>query len=167
MLGGGAAALGSAGVSAAARGAGDLASRLTAPMHNDLNIGPISIPGRQTLAGQRLASAASDVGAVKGALDQGAAHPLVPGSNPTLGQATGDMGLLGLERGQATRNPTPFLERRAEQNAARVNALDNTAPAGSQSSAVTDYIGKLRDNEDQNTAAMIQSAQDAARAKVG
>lgn len=156
------------GVTALARAAYDVGGRLAStyikPMAANL---PIVRPAiKRSVAAQRLASGASDVGAVKGLLDAGAGNEMVPGSQPTLGQATGDQGLLGLERAQATRNPSPFLERRAQQNLARTNALDAAAPEGSSSSALTDHIARLRDAEDANTASILQQAQDAARAKV-
>lgn len=55
---------------------------------------------------------------------------LVPGSKPTLFQTTGDMGIGALESVAASANRTPFLERRAEQNAARVAALEGVQPEG-------------------------------------
>jgi hypothetical protein len=165
MLGGGAVALGTAGARAAYDAGASLAGRFAKPMLTRL-------PGMgqgitEDLAGQRLANAASDVSAVKGALEEGAANPQVPGSQPTLAQATGDQGLLGLERAQATRNPAPFLARRADQNAAQVAALENSAPAGATSTAVGDYVTRLRDAEDANTHGIVQQAQQGAASKVG
>jgi hypothetical protein len=49
---------------------------------------------------------------------------IVPGSEPTTFQATGDYGLGQLERGVATKEQAPFAERRAEQAAARQGALE-------------------------------------------
>src|SRR6185437_927774 len=74
--------------------------------------------------------------------------------------------LAGLERAQATRDAAPFLNRRDEQNAARIGALESTAPEGSASSSLTDYITRLRDTEDANTQAIVDRAQQAAQARV-
>jgi len=68
--------------------------------------------GRQALAGRKLIGAASDPEALKAAAAAGttATDQLVPGSKPTLFQATGDQGLGQLEREVRTAQPTPFLE---------------------------------------------------------
>jgi hypothetical protein len=157
LLGGGATALTGAGARAAYDAGGNLASRFTAPF---------TAAGRETLAAQRLANSASDLGAVKSTLDeQAGAALLVPDSQPTTAQLTGDQGLLGLERAQATRNPAPFLARRADQNAAQVGTLEGSAPAGAASSAVGDYVARLRDAEDANSLGIVQQAQQAAANK--
>jgi hypothetical protein len=122
--------------------------------------------GQQRLAGQKIANAASDVGAVKAGLDEGAATPLVPGSNPTLGQVSGDTGVMGLERARLTANNAPFLERRFEQNAARVQALQGTAPEGSQAGAVRDYLTRQLSDLDAQGEARVAQAQQNAAAKV-
>lgn len=81
---------------------------------------------QERVAGRILNDAASDPAAVLAA--DGA--QLVPGSAPTTFQATGDMGLGALERAAATRDPVPFQQRRADQNSARLSALDALAPDG-------------------------------------
>lgn len=78
------------------------------------------------VAGRILNDAASDPATVIAA--DGA--QLVPGSAPTTFQATGDMGLGALERAAATRDPVAFQQRRADQNSARLSALDALAPDG-------------------------------------
>ena len=58
------------------------------------------------------------------------AAELVPGSVPTLAQATGNPGLASLERGIASANPgatNAFAERSLANNAARVGLLDSIA----------------------------------------
>lgn len=47
------------------------------------------------------------------------AAPIVPGSLRTAGEASGDVGLLGLEKGVRARNMQAFGERISQQNAAR------------------------------------------------
>jgi hypothetical protein len=111
----------------------------------------------QQQAGDVLSSRASDVEAVKGNLAKGA-DVTVPGSVPTTGQQTGDMGLLSLEREQATKNPVPFRERAGEQNAARVDALKGVQSGGD----VTQVAGHFRamlDDLDHQTDADVTKAQ--------
>ncbi|MFG1433192.1 hypothetical protein V5F44_19385 [Xanthobacter sp. V2C-8] len=83
---------------------------------------------QERVAGRMLRKAASDPDAVA-AMDTSTVD-ILPGSAPTTFQATGDMGLGGLERVVATRNPEAFQQRRADQNAARLGALDSLAPEG-------------------------------------
>ena len=94
-------------------------------------VAPMTEAGRQRMAGQRLAEGAADADAVRRALDEGV-DALVPGSEPTTFQATGDLGIGNLERGAAARRPDLFAQRRADQNAARVTALSGIqeTPAG-------------------------------------
>jgi hypothetical protein len=121
--------------------------------------------GQQRVAGQKIANAATDAGALKAGLDEGAATPLVPGSNPTLGQVSGDTGIMGLERARMTANNAPFLERRFEQNAARVQALEGIAPQG-QAGAVGDYLARQLGDLDAQGEARVAQAQQNAAAKV-
>ena len=44
---------------------------------------------------------------------------IVPGSARTAGEASGDIGLLALEKGVRNQNPVPFGERISQQNSAR------------------------------------------------
>lgn len=83
---------------------------------------------QERVAGRMLRKAATDPAAVA-AMDT-STFEILPGSAPTTFQATGDMGLGGLERAVATRNPEAFQQRRADQNAARLGALDALAPDG-------------------------------------
>lgn len=93
---------------------------------------PFTRGGQEHLVGRTLNEFAADPAAARAR----AANPTqyVPGSEPTLGQATGDVGLLNLERG-AQRLPqgaVPLGERAIEQNAARLGALDNLAGTEAQ-----------------------------------
>jgi hypothetical protein len=56
-----------------------------------------------------------------------AAQPIVPGSMRTTGEASGDIGLLALEKGVRGKNPAPFGQRLSEQNAARQAELGKVA----------------------------------------
>ena len=119
-------------------------------------------------AGKVLAANATDVKSVKDMLDQGVTEK-VPGSAPTTFQATGDMGLGALERAAATKNPELFRGREAEQNAARITAL-NGVQSGANPTAVADYFRTQLRDLDTRTAANIEDRLNLARqvaAKVG
>ncbi|GAB4063942.1 hypothetical protein KHC28_14285 [Ancylobacter sonchi] len=105
---------------------------------------PLSTTGQERIAAQSLRDAASDPSAVRGALDA-PSSPLVPGSQPTTFQQTGDMGLGGLERIAMTRNPEAFMQRAAEQNAARQSALGSIQPDGSPEAVVNVLRQRLAD----------------------
>lgn len=100
---------------------------------------PFTEGGRERLAARRIADAASDPAAVQSALTT-PQQPLVPGSEPTTFQATADPGLGTLERGVSrdARYAPAFDQRRAEQNAARVGAVQNQVPA-----ADPDAVGQM------------------------
>lgn len=126
---------------------------------------PATPEGREELAGGILASRADNLGDVKEAL----ANPspeLVPGSKPTTFQQTGDMGLGALEREQATRNSADFQQRRADQNTARVQAIQAIQPTGAPTDVANAVRGSLRDIDAMTAGAVersTQGAQDAAQ----
>ncbi|HEY0837611.1 MAG TPA: hypothetical protein VGE72_27095, partial [Azospirillum sp.] len=98
-------------------------------------VGPFTVGGREGIVADTLRRAASDPAGLPGRL----ADPqpeLVPGSLPTSGQLSGDAGLLALERGVSRRNPTPFLDRNAEQTAARSAMVEGLAPADASPATV-------------------------------
>lgn len=111
---------------------------------------------QEAAAGARLRQAATDPAAVRDVLDAAAASKtvglpaepgamprnLVAGSEPTTFQLTGDMGLGGLERASASQYPAEFMQRRADQNAARVGAMEGIQPKG----APEQVVGALRQN---------------------
>lgn len=84
---------------------------------------------REAEAGRRLLDASSNPYALRESLDN-MPPELVPGSKPTTFQQTGDLGLGGLERAEANKAPAEFNQRRADQNAARLDALGRIAPEG-------------------------------------
>lgn len=107
-------------IPAMVRGGARVVSDAVAPLHQS---------GRERLAAQQIADEATNVGAVKASLaDQ--ADELVPGSQPTTFQLTGDMGLGGMERGAAAKRPDLFNERRADQNVARRTAMEGVQAEG-------------------------------------
>lgn len=88
---------------------------------------PLTTAGREQLAGDTIRNAATDPAMVANNLES-AQPELVTGSKPTTFQQTGDMGLGGLERSVAAKNPVEFNQRRADQNQARVTALGGVQP---------------------------------------
>lgn len=126
---------------------------------------------QERVAGERLQQWATDPAAVRDTLDAaaaskqvglptepgGVARNLVKGSEPTTFQLTGDMGLGSLERASAAQNPAEFMQRRADQNAARVGALEAIQPKG----APEQVVNSLRQNLaalDQQTGQALQGA---------
>ncbi|MEY4034811.1 MAG: hypothetical protein RL492_2005, partial [Verrucomicrobiota bacterium] len=142
MIGG----IGAAGVGALPRAAGSAAR-----FADDKLL--LTQGAQERAAGMKLNQAASDPAAVRDTLDAAAgsrqvgfatepgavARNLVEGSEPTTFQLTGDMGLGGLERGVAAKNPEMFQQRTADQNAARLNALGSVQPGG-HAEAVTQAL---------------------------
>jgi len=127
-------------------------------------LGPLlSKPYREGLVGEQLRSGASDLDALKSSLMVDQPGPLtqsrVPNSLPTTFQITGDMGLGQLERGARTRDATPFLERAAEQNKARVTQVEALAPENAAPSAVRDLLKQHLEKLDTEGEANIRAAQ--------
>ena len=126
---------------------------------------------QERVAGERLQQWATDPAAVRDTLDAAAASKqvglptepgavarnLVKGSEPTTFQLTGDMGLGALERASSAQNPAEFMQRRADQNTARVGALEAIQPKG----APEQVVNSLRQNLaalDQQTGQTLQGA---------
>jgi ddrB-like ParB superfamily domain len=116
---------------------------------------PITAAGRDRLVGQKLANAATTVDAqtgervpagASGLTDTLSSLPnggeIVPGSRPTTQQATADPGLGGLDRFARTTAPEKFNAVDAAQNAARVRAIQESAPASGNPANTQDLIGK-------------------------
>ncbi|MDE2096502.1 MAG: lytic transglycosylase domain-containing protein [Patescibacteria group bacterium] len=95
----------------------------------------------------------------------GPEHTLVPGSEPTSFQQTGDLGIGSLERQFETKNPAPFQQRRAEQNQARSDVLRNVETNGDPASVASSFQNHLNDLDNfhaQQVATATQNAQQAA-----
>jgi hypothetical protein len=117
-------------------------------------VAPLTQAGEQRMAGARIAAASSDPTALRETLANPPA-PLVAGSLPTTYQMTGgaDPGLGQLERATATRSPDQFMQRQAQQNAARVGAVQGLAPADASPEAVgTAFRQQLAAIDAQNAA---------------
>jgi hypothetical protein len=117
---------------------------------------PLTQAGRERMAGTALSNAATDPAAAVDAITN-APREIVPGSSPTTFQLTGDMGLGGLERAVAAKNPGAFNDVRADQNAARLDALSNVQAEG-HPEAVSSFFRDQLDQLDKDT----QTAHDAA-----
>ncbi|MBB3770971.1 hypothetical protein FHS55_001566 [Angulomicrobium tetraedrale] len=128
-------------------------------------VAPLTAGGRERLAADTLTDAATSPAALRDALEQGPGE-LVPGSKPTTFQLTGDMGIGGLERVAETRRAEPFNQRRAEQNQARVSALENVQPSGSPDAVVKALRQNLAGLDAETTRA-IEAARSQARERVG
>jgi hypothetical protein len=98
-------------------------------------VGPFFPSVAKGIAADKLRAGASDPQALTEALTT-APPPFVPGSEPTTFQLTGDTGIGQLERLGRTQNPAPFLDRAADQNAARVGAVQAAAPDNANPAAV-------------------------------
>ncbi len=112
---------------------------------------------QERVAGRMLREAASDP-------DAAAAKDLsqldkVPGSEPTVAEAIDDTGLAGLQRAVEARNPVVFNQRRADQNAARVDALDNLQDAGHPEMVVKALRDGLSDIDARSAAAVDEATQ--------
>jgi hypothetical protein len=123
---------------------------------------PFTAAGQEAVAGQRLENAVSDPASFRAALDNTAG--IVPGSKPTTFQATGDMGIGALERGVATRNPAEFQQRRAEQNTARRQQLDQLQASGDPVQ-LSNYVKNQLKWFDEQTQADIDTATNVARGR--
>jgi hypothetical protein len=117
-----------------------------------VGIGPkIDIGGQRVTATQadiaanRLANAAGpDVGQFRDMLAN-APEQLVPGSQPTTAQLAPVPGVVGLEQSLRTANGEPFAARAAQQNRARIGAIDAQAPADASPLSVGQYFTQQLD----------------------
>lgn len=82
---------------------------------------------------------------------------IVPGSEPTTFQQTGDLGLGSLEREQAVKRPDLFKAREAEQQAARTEVLQNIQ-RGADPNALADTLRTNLDEIDAHTQANVEAA---------
>ena len=111
----------------------------------------LTTEGQGVLAGRALEKAAKSPIITE-------AEQLVPGSKPTTFQASGDMGLGSLERGMAAKYPAEFMQRRAEQNTARLQALQNIQDIG-EPTAVAEHFRNLMRADDIETENTLKQAE--------
>lgn len=117
-------------------------------------IAPFTRAGQAQLAANTLVREATDP--VQAAANLSTAEPLVPGSLRTTGEASGDTGLLALEKGIRARNPGAFGERISQQNAARQAELADLGGTPAD-------IARAQAFRDSETAPMREGAFAAAR----
>lgn len=148
-----------AAIPSALSGIGGLVSGAAKPF-----LANVSTASREGQAGQLLANAAGEgFGAARSALE--GYKPLVPGSPATVGDVTGNLGLIGLSRAVATKNSPEYAALTAGQNEARTASLRSLSP-NADPMAVRDHIQGTLDNLDARTQGDIDAAQTAAQAKV-
>lgn len=124
-------------------------------------LAPLTTAGRERMAGDILAESATDAAALREALEAGAGEN-IPGSQPTTFQATGDMGIGALERAAAAKNPAAFNQRRADQNAAQVSAIEALQPTGSPE-AVSNALRAQLEQIDADTYERVSQVTEGAR----
>jgi hypothetical protein len=113
-------------------------------------VSPFTQGGQNRIAGDILARAA------QGAPVEGNAASIIPGSTPTLAEATGNPGIANLQRTMRDLNPSPFVAREEANAAARLGAFDNlrgtaddlAAARAARSSTADDYYGRAIANYD-------------------
>ena len=91
-------------------------------------VAPFTKSGQDKIAGKVMNSMAADPAAAQAALH--GAPNVIEGSAPTAAAASGDVGLAGLQRSMASRNPAfaaDLAERSTQQNGARLAALEAIA----------------------------------------
>lgn len=141
---------------------------------------PMSEAGRQNWGARTLQGMASNPNDVRDALNtaknvHGPGQALgekISGSAPTLGQLSGDKGILAAERQMATLDSASFKSNdfgtgSEQQNAARSQALQDVQPTGSPeavSQTVRDRLAQIETQHDATVASAHQTAQTAASA---
>lgn len=152
----------------AAEGAGHAAHAAVGSSLEDLPvIGGAFAGTRDANVGKTIASTFADPAKRDAFMDSDPnAAPLVAGAQPTLGQQTGDFGVLRAEEKARTADNVPFLDREQDANSARRAALASMAPADADTMAPSRYLQSRAAQIDQADAAaqsrIIQHAQDLA-----
>ncbi|MCX5581524.1 hypothetical protein [Kaistia terrae] len=122
-------------------------------------VAPMTRGGRERIAADTIRNASTDRHAVAEALSN--PGEMVPGSQPTTFQQTGDMGLGALERRYATQDPVAFNQRRADQNSARLDSLGTIQPEGNPQAITQAFRFRLADIDRQTDAALKAALQNA------
>lgn len=101
--------------------------------------GPVTATAEQARqAAERIASSAQDLDQVRMQLEESRNAP--PGVSPTTPELTTDIGIGALGRAAATRDTAQFAERRAANNAARVQAIEGMANPEAKAASVGEYV---------------------------
>lgn len=139
---------GAEGLASLGKGAIDVAGNVVAPLTRS---------GQEASAGSILASKAGTTPADLINTIDNTQGEIVPGSQPTLFQQTGNMGLGGFERSVAAQNPEIFNAARAQQNSARLDALGSIQADGAPE-AVSSTVQAQLDDLNQQTQNAIDMA---------
>lgn len=178
VAGGGAAAIGEGALTGAARGAAMLGADLGAgakdtvvnPSTGEPLTDAYGRPLRATKAqivgaGKRIAAGARvRPGTLANEISEGAQSP-VPGFEPTVGQSTGNLGALALERELRNRYRSMFIARDAANTAALQKQLAGIAPEEAADTArnfVRTHLDALRAGEEAETGTLAENARAAA-----
>lgn len=124
-------------------------------------IANISPKAAEAQGGRVLANSATDLPSARSAL---AAIPTLHGSPQTIGDVTGDLGLIGLSRKTATQNPGTYAEMTGKQAAARQGAI-SSIQEGADPQAVANHVKGTFDRMDAQTQADVDAKLSAAQAK--
>ncbi len=125
---------------------------------------PLSDAGRGRIVGRTVERLSADPNSLAYLLS--GADEMVPGSMPTTAQASGDIGLLSAERGLINMGEpyaSAFAGREAEQNAARLGALEGAFPGPDSAPAVAgvvqNRVAELRGGMDAEVQAALEATQ--------
>lgn len=167
------AAIATGGLSDLGHGGAYLASRGAAHF-----VEPFTEAGQKAIAARKLQGQFVDPQAASAELAKAAAlqtpgaalGEIVPGSKPTTGQLTGDLGALNFEREIATSDPARFQSNdfgtgASQQNAARTAALQGVQSTGSPEAigdALRGSLAKINADQDAAVQSAAQTAQRAA-----
>lgn len=117
---------------------------------------------REAMAAEQLRKAATEPDVIDRALNPGPVQPgvepnpqIVPGSQPTLGQLTGDLGVLRAEKQAETTDNSAFNARKGKQNEAQLAALRGAAPADADTMKPSEAFQSHLANIDQSTDAAV------------
>lgn len=140
--------VGAEGLASLGKGAIDVAGNVVAPLTRS---------GQEASAGSILASKAGTTPADLINTIDNTQGEIVPGSQPTLFQQTGNMGIGGFERSIVAQNPEIFNAARAQQNSARLDALGSIQADGAPE-AVSDFVRQNLNDIDQHTQQAVDAA---------
>lgn len=115
----------------------------------------------------KIYGAAEDPAALRAAAEAGKPAEIIPGFQGTLGQETGDKGILGLETAVSRTgdNPPLFTAKREEQALAQRGAVTALQPGGDPA-AVGDFFRSQLNDLDQQHALAVAAATKAAHGSV-
>lgn len=128
---------------------------------------PITAKQIDRTALDKIYGAAEDPAALRASAEAGKPAEIIPGFQGTLGQETGDKGILGLETAvsRTGENPPLFTAKREEQALAQRGAVTALQPGGDPA-AVGDFFRSQLNDLDQQHALAVAAATKAAHGSV-